>query len=253
METLRLVDGGLPAGYTASQCTNVDLDAGTALCDVTALCLGRMPAGLKSVGAVRSSSLGEHLARMAHLEAASVGAFRRIAAELRALGAPERLVALATRSARDEIRHARTMGALAHRHGATPPPVTVARTARRGAFELAMDNAIEGCTREALGAVIGLFQAANARDPEVRATMDDVSADEVAHAAFSFELAEYLDAQLSDAQRAHVAAARREALEALLGDADRHDRLPYGDSLGLPSSEMLRALAAGFKAELGLA
>src|SRR5262249_32306722 len=77
-------------------------------------CVGRAPAGLTSAPRDRGlSEIGDWLSRCAHLEAASVAAFERLAAELTALGAPLDLVEEARRAAGDEIRHAAVIGTLA--------------------------------------------------------------------------------------------------------------------------------------------
>jgi hypothetical protein len=69
--------------------------------------IGRRPCGLRPArGACARDEVGRALAAMAHLEAASVPAFRRLGAELASLGAPASFVRAADRAARDEIRHA---------------------------------------------------------------------------------------------------------------------------------------------------
>src|SRR5450432_2288135 len=72
---------------------------------------GRRPPGLVSpVSRGRCAcAAGRFFAGAAHLEAASVPAFRRVAAELAAFGAPKHLSRAAHRSAREEIRHAELM------------------------------------------------------------------------------------------------------------------------------------------------
>src|SRR5512136_1020117 len=62
METIALVDGGLPEGYTAQQCPTLDLDAGTADCQVQLACVGREPRGLHALAA-GGGGLGDCLAR----------------------------------------------------------------------------------------------------------------------------------------------------------------------------------------------
>ena len=87
---------------------------------------GRRPAGLRTdVRAQRG--LADYFVAAAQLEAASVAAFRVLAAELRAHGAPRSLQRRALRSARDEVRHARSMAAFARRAGAAPRRVRVER------------------------------------------------------------------------------------------------------------------------------
>ena len=77
---------------------------------------GRRPDGLHEPaldGASEPSAVW--LARAAHLEAASVEAFRRLRADLAAYGAPRRLLRGCSRAAADERRHARLAGAIARR------------------------------------------------------------------------------------------------------------------------------------------
>lgn len=78
---------------------------------------GRRPAGLRP-RRHGVTSLGQWLAAQAHLEAASVPAFLRLARELRTHAAPAALVRAAMAAAGDERRHARVMTTLARRHGA---------------------------------------------------------------------------------------------------------------------------------------
>ena len=86
--------------------------------------MGRKLDGL-SAPEVEGEGLAAFFARSAWLEAASVGAFRRLARELRAHGAPDELIAAAKACALDEIRHARLMARLAKKHGASVPRVVV--------------------------------------------------------------------------------------------------------------------------------
>src|SRR5207244_884717 len=117
---------------------------------------GRRPAGL--VAPSRSGrggdEVGAYWARAAHLEAASVHAFRTLAADLHAYGAPRRLVEAASRAAGDEVRHARACATLARRHGSSPVPVVVRSPPSRSLVEIAEENAVEGCVRETWGALV---------------------------------------------------------------------------------------------------
>ena len=88
---------------------------------------GRRPRGLVRPPAPRApTALGAYFAAMAHDEAASVHAFRRMRDELAAHGAPAALVRAAARSARDEEQHARLMARHARGHGAAVPAPRVA-------------------------------------------------------------------------------------------------------------------------------
>src|SRR5690606_17080167 len=80
--------------------------------------VGRRAEGHLPAVPAEGTPLGAFFADVSHLEAASVDAFRTLAAELARHGAPQDLVLAAERSSRDEIRHARATGELARRFGA---------------------------------------------------------------------------------------------------------------------------------------
>jgi hypothetical protein len=179
--------------------------------------LGRRPEGL-ACSSPRSGgdAVGAMLAEMAHLEAASVHAFRRLGRELSGLGAPRALVRTAERSARDEVRHTRVTARLAGRRGATPAPVVIDRRRRaRSVADFAVENAVEGCVRECFGALVATRQASAARNPEVAKAMRSIAVDETRHAALAWEIARWLAPRLDARESARVARAMRGALEAL--------------------------------------
>ena len=177
---------------------------------------GRRPAGLCGSGRARTHSvLGQHFARAAHLEAASVPAFAAIARELRHHRAPSALWAAAESARRDETRHAWMMSRLARRHGARPAPAIVVPQPVRSLLVLALDNAVEGCVNEAYAALEATHQSVAARDPQVRRIHAAVAADETRHAAFSFALDAWLSSRLTPAERAQVREERRGAVERL--------------------------------------
>ena len=177
---------------------------------------GRACAGLDEPASAARSEMGAYFARMAWLEGASVHAFRMLARELDAHGAPRSLALAASRAARDEERHARVARALARRHGASTPRVRrPAPRPPRPLAELALDNATEGCVRETFGAVVLAWQARVAEDPHVRRALARIADDEAGHAALARRVARFLDRRVDRATRARVARARRETLEAL--------------------------------------
>lgn len=175
--------------------------------------IGRRPVGLHAADLRFSAgSLGAYFAHAAHLEAASVVAFERLARELSALGAPEQLIAAAARSALDEVRHASAVTQLAQPFGAARLPLRVDALAARSRFEIALENAVEGCVRETYGAVVGQYQAARALDRAVRDVMRVIAVDELRHAELAWEVAAWLEPQLSDAEQGQLMAAKRSAL-----------------------------------------
>ena len=176
----------------------------------------------------------EHLARAAHLEAASVAEFRRLGVELRAHGAPARFVVAARRAARDEIVHARLMRGLTRGRGGRGRTDTnrierIERTARPaqqrprlvprvGAalvpwIDLAIENATAGCIGETIGTALALHQASHAASAQVREVSRRVARDEARHAALAWRLHDWFGARLTADERRRVQAAMVGALD----------------------------------------
>ncbi|MCA9624228.1 MAG: ferritin-like domain-containing protein [Myxococcales bacterium] len=212
-------------------------------------CIGRRPAAFTSRAAVGRSELGAYFASVTHLEQAAVHAFEELRRELLHHGAPEALVSRARRAAREEVRHVRLMGRLARRFAGTPPRAQVTHRPPRALEDLALHNAVEGCVRETFGALLGLWQAQAAADPEVRHAMREVAADETGHAALSWDIHHWAMDQLGSAARRRVEEAQRRALDALCEPEE-----PMPEALqreaGLPGSEVQVALAQRFRAAL---
>jgi hypothetical protein len=217
--------------------------------------IGRRPPGLLSRASATNESLAEFFANVAHLEAASVEAFEMLARELTTHGAPGALVLAARRSRAEEVRHAELMGALSRRFGAVPREVAIEKRSPRPLFEVALDNAVEGCVRETFGALVATHQAMAARDEEVRRAMIEIAEDETRHAALSWQIAGWAEPRLSPAERATVDGARRDAVSALriesrIGPAD-----DVASMAGMPSatgaSEMVDTLASELWTERG--
>lgn len=183
------------------------------------------------------------LAKAAHAEAASVAAFRRLARELQAHGAPAGLVDAAYVAARDEVRHARVMRKLAFGHGGAPPRVEVDDLPIRGLFAVALENAVEGVVHETWAALIALHQAAHAEEPDVAAAMAAIAEDEAHHAELAAAVHAWALPLLSPADRARVEAAARRAVADLAG-------IRYPAALGLPDGATVAALHAGMVREV---
>jgi rubrerythrin len=206
---------------------------------------GRRPAGLIACDAdARVRSVGEMLAIEAHLEAAAVVAFKDLAVQLDAHGAPHALVERLLRAADQEVRHAREVGALARARGAEPQPVQTQETGIRSLLDLALENAREGCVRETWGAACAVAQAESAADADVRDVMQRIAADELTHATLSWDMAAWLDARLCDAERAQVAAERERALRELALETEAPVPSGWACALGLPSPAQSRAILA---------
>jgi hypothetical protein len=179
---------------------------------------------------------------MAHLEAASVDAFKTLRNELRAHGAPSALVSGAGKAARDEARHARVTRALARRHGGRFQKPVVVRAPLRDLETIATENVVEGCVRETMGALVATHQALAARDPVVRAAMIRIARDETRHAALAHSVHDWAMRRLDRAARARVESARRAAVSALVTTRSKLDPEAQA-ALGLPSPEEVVAMS----------
>ena len=171
---------------------------------------GRRFEGLELDESACSDEPGAQLAAMAELEAASVPAFERLARELATWGAPAELVARARAAMRDEVRHARVMTALAAKHGVAPRAIEVPALPCRSLEEIARENAIEGCVREAYGALVATYQAERAK-AELRPAFRAIAVDERRHAGLAEDVHAWIVGQLDDARREEIVRARARA------------------------------------------
>ncbi|AKJ01957.1 hypothetical protein ATI61_103676 [Archangium gephyra] len=213
--------------------------------------IGRRPVGLRaSDGVACVDALGRHFASAAHLEAASIKAFLRLREELALHGADVALQDAALASALDEVMHTDVSMRLAHRFGATPGRPEVAESPLRSLFEVALDNAVEGCVRETYGALVGHHQALHARDVEVREAMTRIAEDETRHAELSWAIDRWAREQLPAAERAALREAQREAVATLREEV----ALPLDATLvteaGIPTPELAASLVATLEQEL---
>ncbi|WP_394838569.1 ferritin-like domain-containing protein [Pendulispora rubella] len=208
---------------------------------------GRKPEGFEPAGAVEEASpLGRFFAIAAELEAASVPAFVRLAEELAHHGAPAQLVDDARSAARDEIRHTAMMTSLARRFGAEPSTPDVPQRPVRGLFEIALENAVEGCVHETYAALQATHQARHAEDRRIRKVMERIAEDETRHGALAWNVASWIEPRLSGEERALIDRARRGAAASLMNTAAE----PHPDVVhvaGAPSaaqaSRLLHAVA----------
>lgn len=205
-------------------------------------CTGRRPEGLAVEEGASPCTLGEYFAEIAHLEAASIDAFRVLQGELTRFRAPARLVHAARRARRDEERHVRLTSALARRFGGTPRSPKVATPRARTLVELAIENAVEGCVRETFGALVAHYQARAASDLEVRAAMARIARDETAHAELAWRTHAWAIARLTRVERARVRGAMHAAAHEILGrQAQAPDALTKGAGIPDPATSAVLA------------
>lgn len=222
-------DGGVDQARCAALCGSQTLgcrpvvgDAGEPLLECSygteKVCSGggRRHAGVQPGVFAGTSAVADYLAASAVLEASSVLSFRALRRELADHGAPRRLLRAVSRAARDETRHARTLGRLARRTGA--PPISAPRRRgleKRRLEEIARENAVEGCVFETYGALLAMWQGENVADATLRSSLRRLARDESRHGSLSWAMARWAEQRLDRAARARVAEARRGAVAEL--------------------------------------
>ncbi|MBN8558701.1 MAG: hypothetical protein J0L74_13695, partial [Burkholderiales bacterium] len=104
-----------PMGWEGPSCTatRAGLDGNEARVQCDTCVIGRRVEGFAPRASDEGDLVGRFFAAASQLEAASVVAFRTLADELRALGAPDELVLAALGAAEEERRHARVTRAIA--------------------------------------------------------------------------------------------------------------------------------------------
>ena len=221
-------------------------------CTLLSLCVGgRGHACVRPPGAATGQGAGATwLARIAHDEAASVHAFRALARELAALGAPAQLLARVESAALDEVRHATVMSSLARTHGAQPTPPTCVSLPVRGLLEIAIENAVEGCVHETWAALSAAHQARRAVDPALRIVFAGIAEDEARHAELAWTIDAWLVDQLCAADRATVVAARDHAARELVTRLGTAVDEPAILELGVPRARVAAHLCAALGAAL---
>jgi rubrerythrin len=192
------------------------------------------------------------LAREAAGEAGSVHAFRQLSRELSTHGAPADLVEAARSAARDEVRHTRMVRRLSDHHGGRPAPAQPRAAPARGLFEVALENAVEGCVHETFAAARAGWQARHATDGDIRSVSRVLARDEARHADLAAAIHAWAMEVLPPAQAEAIETARQHAWTRI---AESPETLSPSDTarLGLPEPHQRRALIQALAAGLGVA
>ena len=213
--------------------------------------VGRRPRGLRKARQNKSiSRVGAFFAKAAHLEEASVHAFRIMRRELAAHGAPNDLLQGAARAEADEARHTRATTRLARANGATPKRARVKGSRLRSLQAIALENAVEGCVRETFGAAYAMWQGEHAQDPAIARAMRKIARDEARHAALSWSVAKWADALLDPTARRRIERAKAKALRDLEAELDLPTHPELEARAGVPPIEKRRAMLRVLAAEL---
>jgi hypothetical protein len=207
--------------------------------------VGRKPRGLRAPQTSRranDNALGKYFANAAHLEAASVHAFRILRRELASFKAPRDLLIAAKRAETDEVKHARMTSRIARTHGATPPKVRLKRGSTRSLEAIATENAVEGCVRETFGALVAMWQAEHATDEDVAHAMKEIAVDEARHAALAWSVAAWANGELDATSRERVNDAKNKAIRDLEKEITVEAHPVLRARAGLPSAAVQRRL-----------
>lgn len=170
----------------------------------------------KLTEATGSSELARYFVRAYHAEASSVGAFLQLRAELRQHNVSEDLQQRCLQAAVEEIHHARMMAKLAGDADCALPELSFGDVPQRSLFELALDNAVEGCIFETFSALKAQYQAQHATDSRILAVMKVIAQDETRHAQLAWDIHQVLMAQLSDSEQQQIVEAQRSAAQRIL-------------------------------------
>ena len=171
--------------------------------------------------------------------------FRLLAQDLQLLGAPQALIERARSAAADEVVHTNLMNHLAAAHGGVSRAVPFRPVPQRSLFELALENAEEGCTKETFAALVALHQASYATDHEVASCMKRIAQDELRHGQLAWDLHQWFLSQLPSLEAEQLEQAMLRSLQNLSTVPFRNP-MNEQDSrrLGLPSKAMLPRLAS---------
>lgn len=188
-----------------------------------------------SIEAMTRAALARAWQMDATTEHASIASFARFTLQLLSLGAPADLVADVQRAALDEVGHAQACYELASRYagralgpGELPMPrqLTVVPLAQAAA-----EAVHEGCVAETIAAQQAHEQLQHALDPQVRAALQVIAADEARHAALAYRFVRWAveigGAEVTEAVHAAFARARLQLMADVLQPQADQDGLQW--------------------------
>ncbi|MGB1257168.1 MAG: ferritin-like domain-containing protein, partial [Thiolinea sp.] len=180
-------------------------------------------------------NIGEYLADMAAMETAAITAFDYLSRELEAYAAPVELIARARQAVAEETRHAEMAGLLSAAYDTTVPEVSVDEFSLRSLYEIALENAVEGCVNETFAAACGLWQSEHAALDVFRQVISHITDEEMGHAALSWDIHAWIMPQLTVAEQAQIRTAQAEAVEKLMIDFKQEGNPVLQQTFGLPT------------------
>jgi hypothetical protein len=196
-------------------------------------------------------AIADEWREVAAVEYASVASFARASLELMSAGAPPDLVRRAHEAATDEVTHAELAYRVAERidgRSARPGPIAALPPRSSDPADIALYAFREGSIAEAIAVREAEVALEGATDPEVRAFLETIIADEERHRALADEIVHWA---IGTGGR-RVRAALRSAIAALELAPSKEPAPPDDDrtSLGLLDGGSLTAIAAGVTREV---
>jgi hypothetical protein len=186
---------------------------------------GRRPHDYTAPKNVPADALEAFLVQAAHLEAASVVAFRQLAEQLERLGASQSFIDRCLEAADDEVLHTQLMTELAEARHVAVPDVDLPMPREIPLFEIARHNAIEGCVYETWAAMQAHLYAQTASDPSLRSVMARIAEDETRHGQLAWDLHAWFMGQVTAAQRLQITEEQAAALAGLPQNARKESQV----------------------------
>lgn len=211
---------------------------------------GRIPKNAVLLQPKINNALGHYFAEIASMETAAVTAFRFLVQELEAYQAPNALIQMAREAIQEEIGHAEMTRLLAQAYDTAVPAVIIDDFKLRSLFEIALDNAVEGCVNETFAAASGYWQQQFAEHPVFKAVIGHITDEESKHATLSWAIHEWVMPQLTSAQQLAIHHAQADAINQLeqtwLTKEDPRVRV----AVGLPEAQEALSLLRELKTHL---
>lgn len=143
--------------------------------------------------------IGEHWARAALMEHASIAAFARFTLQLLHLGAPRELIEQSQRAMLDETDHSKRCFELASRYlGAAVGPTALPMDdalAHNDLASVTLMAFVEGCVGETVATLEARAALEQASDPLVRSALERIAEDEQRHAELAWRFVRWALAQ----------------------------------------------------------
>jgi hypothetical protein len=128
------------------------------------------------------------------------------------------------------------------RRGAEPVHHDFAPGSVRSLFEIALENAREGCVAETWAALVAHVQAQRAPTARARRQFRRIAADETRHAGLAWDLHRQLSDALGEPEREKLAAGLSQFIDALAAGTALDSCVERVSQVGLPAPDLERAL-----------